>query len=239
MALMDKVRFAACREIGVDEFVGRRSSFNSEGLGIGLRGIEGWSYLDGEWLSELNGSPFFDEPLHCDCVRHVDEARVALSLNVNAKAISRGRGILWWDIDVCCQSYSSVLVACRSTEKGLAKELVDLCGNRVLIAVVSTHSGHNALRRKSCTKGIEVTRVFKHGAGKAYAVGEHFMQLFRRGLHVFPMPNYVYLIWIKSGCGVSPSFLFRLNERFHSTNLFIHCTWAVLNYRLAVLSGSA
>ena len=42
MALIDKVRFAACREIGVDEFVGRRSSFNSEGLGIGLRGIEGW-----------------------------------------------------------------------------------------------------------------------------------------------------------------------------------------------------
>jgi len=71
---------------------------------------------------------------------------------------------------------------------------------------------------------------------RAHAVCEHFMQLFRRGSHVFPMSNY--LIWIESGCGVSPSFLFRINERVHSTNLFIHCTWAVLNYCLAVLSGS-
>ena len=35
------------------------------------------------------------------------------------------------------------------------------------------------------------------------------------------------LIWMKSGCGISPSFFFLTNERVHSTNLFIHDLWSL------------
>lgn len=35
------------------------------------------------------------------------------------------------------------------------------------------------------------------------------------------------LIWMKSGCGISPSFSFLTNERVHSTNLFIHDLWSL------------
>src|SRR5262249_15142469 len=108
---------------------------------------------------------------------------------VNAKAVPSGRGVLGWDIDVCCQSYPGMLATRRPISKGLTKELVDLCGYRALVAVVPTHGSHNALWRKSCTKGIEVARVFEHGAREAHAVGEHLVQLFRRGSHVCPMPN--------------------------------------------------